>query len=265
MAWRGHSAGPGSAGACRPGPWTGAGQRRAPWRAVPDVLSPGASAWRRSGRGWPSPGPWCRRSPAGSRPAWRPLSGSRPRGSPGAGPEPRLAPALAPARQRGAVEGQLGLEELLAAEELELRVLEPALAQDLVREVVPVLHDGQACHQPRRQGRPAGAVLVDRPEPLLEEAPVDGTGEPPERVSGVDDRLEPGPEQIRRPGLAPLLGSQDSPRRDPDGSMESRPAALIHLPEKASPRRSTRQRRILAESKNSRPIRPLRILHGRLA
>src|SRR5215218_5228285 len=46
--------------------------------------------------------------------------------------------------------------------------------------------------------------------------------------------------------------------------MESRPAALINLPEKAFTRRSTRQRRTLAESKNSRPIRPLRILHGRL-
>ena len=145
-----------------------------------------------------------------------------------------------------------------------IRVLEPALAQDLVRKVVPVLQEGQACHQPRRQGRPAGAVLGDRPEPLLEEAPVDGTGEPHKRVSGVEDRLEPGPDQIRLPGLAPLLGAQDSPRRDPDGSMESRPAALIHLPDKASTRRSTRQIRILAESKNSRPIRPVRILHGRL-
>ena len=39
-----------------------------------------------------------------------------------------LAHALAPARQRRAVEHQPVLEELLAAEELEIRVLHPAIA-----------------------------------------------------------------------------------------------------------------------------------------
>jgi hypothetical protein len=46
---------------------------------------------------------------------------------------------LAPAGERGAVEEQFVLEELLAAEELEIRVLEPALAQNLVGEVVQML------------------------------------------------------------------------------------------------------------------------------
>jgi hypothetical protein len=48
---------------------------------------------------------------------------------------------LAPARQRGALERQFVLEELLTAEELIIRVLDPALAQDLVGEVVGVLED----------------------------------------------------------------------------------------------------------------------------
>ena len=84
-----------------------------------------------------------------------------------------LAHALAPARQRGAVEHQPVLEELLAAEVLEIRVLDPALAQRLVGEVVHVLEDGKPRHQPRRQRRVPRLVRVDRSELLFQEAPVD--------------------------------------------------------------------------------------------
>ena len=52
-----------------------------------------------------------------------------------------LAHALAPARQRAAVQDEFVLEELLAAEELVIGVLHPALAQHLVGEVVGVLED----------------------------------------------------------------------------------------------------------------------------
>src|SRR3954452_21419092 len=38
----------------------------------------------------------------------------------------------------------------------------------------------------------------------------------------VDDLVEPGPEEVGLTCLPPLLGSHESPRRDPDGSMESR-------------------------------------------
>ena len=84
-----------------------------------------------------------------------------------------LTHTLAPARQRGAVEHQPMLEELLAAEELEIRVLNPTVAQHLVREVVHVFEDGEPRHQPRRQRRAAGTVHIDRSEPLFQEAPVD--------------------------------------------------------------------------------------------
>ncbi len=53
------------------------------------------------------------------------------------------------------------LEELLPAEELVIGVLDPALAQDLVGEVVGVLEDREPRHQPRRQRRTAGPVRVD--------------------------------------------------------------------------------------------------------
>ena len=61
-----------------------------------------------------------------------------------------LAHALPPARQRGAVEHQAVLEELLAAEELVIGVLHPALAQHFIGEVVGVLEDRKPRHQPRR-------------------------------------------------------------------------------------------------------------------
>jgi hypothetical protein len=155
------------------------------------------------------------------------------------------------------------LKELLTAEELEIRVLDPALAEHLVGEVVQVLHNGEPRHQSRGQGRPAGPVLVDRPEAFLEEAPVDRTGELHERVARIDDLVEPGPEQVRLPGLASLLGSHDSPRRDPDGSMESCQTAPSKLPGNAPTTHSNRQIRILTEIQNSRPLSVLRVLHGR--
>ena len=61
-----------------------------------------------------------------------------------------LAHALAPARQRGAVEYQAVLEELLAAEVLAIRIFHPTLAQHLVGEVIGVLEDRQPRHQPCR-------------------------------------------------------------------------------------------------------------------
>jgi hypothetical protein len=65
------------------------------------------------------------------------------------------------------------LEELLAAEELEIRVLNPTVAQHLVGEVVHVFEDCEPRHQPRRQRRTARTVRVDRSEPLFQEAPID--------------------------------------------------------------------------------------------
>src|SRR3954447_2734176 len=38
----------------------------------------------------------------------------------------------------------------------------------------------------------------------------------------VGDLVEPGPEEVGLTCLPPLVGSHESPRRDPDGSMESR-------------------------------------------
>src|SRR6478736_4046351 len=65
--------------------------------------------------------------------------------------QPLLAEALAPARQRRALERQLVLKELLATEQLEIRVLQPTRTERLVGEIVQVLEDRQAGHQPGGQ------------------------------------------------------------------------------------------------------------------
>ena len=81
-------------------------------------------------------------------------------------------------------------------EQLEIRVLDPALAQRLVREILHGLEDRQARHEPGRQRRMTGLVGIDRPEPLLKKPPVDGAGELRERVAHVHDLIEPRPEQV---------------------------------------------------------------------
>src|SRR6266436_2687140 len=67
------------------------------------------------------------------------------------------------------------LEELLAAEVLEVRVLHPAIAQSLVGKVVSVLEDRQPRHQPRRQRRLARLVGVHRTKLLFQKTPVERT------------------------------------------------------------------------------------------
>jgi len=49
-------------------------------------------------------------------------------------------------------------KELLAAEQLKIRVLEPTVAQGLVAEIVHVLEDGEAGHKPGRQRRAASSI-----------------------------------------------------------------------------------------------------------
>src|SRR3974377_480415 len=113
--------------------------------------------------------------------------------------------ALAPACQRGAVEHQPVLEELFAAEILVIRVLDPMLAQRLVGEVLHVLEDGKPSHQTRRQRRMTRLVRVDRAKLLFQEAPVDRSRQPHQRVLQIDDLIQTRAEQILLAGLPSLL------------------------------------------------------------
>ena len=120
------------------------------------------------------------------------------------GRDPLLAHALTPARHRRAVEWQFMLEELLAAQILEIGVLNPTRAQRLVRQVEGVLEDRQPGHQPRRQGRHARSVGIDRAETLFQHRPVDGLRQPHQFVLHVENLIKAGAEQILFSRLAPL-------------------------------------------------------------
>ncbi len=103
---------------------------------------------------------------------------------------------LAPTSQRAALEGQLVAEAQLAAEVLVVGVLHPARAQHLVGEVLGMLEDEEAGHQPRRQTRLAGASRAHRGEAAIEKLPVDLVGKPHQRVLQVDDLIQRRPQQV---------------------------------------------------------------------
>jgi hypothetical protein len=101
-----------------------------------------------------------------------------------------LAQPLAPAGQRRAVERQLVAEAQLAAKELVIRVLDPARAQRLVRQVVRVLQDEEPGDQPCRQAGLARSRLANRAEATIEEAPIDLLRQPRQRMAQVDDLIQ---------------------------------------------------------------------------
>src|SRR3954452_15217580 len=96
-----------------------------------------------------------------------------------------------------------------------------------------------------------------------DKAPVDRARKLHQRVIEGDDLVEPGPEEIRLPGLPTLLRPHESPRRHLDQTRGSRSASQIKLQENQSTTPANRQTRILPESRNSRQIKALGVLHGR--
>ena len=106
----------------------------------------------------------------------------------------RLAEPLPPARQGRAVERQLVAEAQLATEVLIIRVLEPARAQRLVREVVHVLQDEEPGDQPCRQTRMTRSRRAHRGKALIEKAPIDRPRQPRQRMPEVDDLVERRPQ-----------------------------------------------------------------------
>ena len=156
-----------------------------PWIAV-----------RRSGGRSPSAEPWCR--PPLARDPWSPAPGLVRHRQ--ALLEQRdqllLAQALPPMRQRGAVERQFVTEAQFAAEKLVIRVLQPARAQHLVRQVVHVLQDEQT-------PPPAASAAAAAPHPprtprqtARRGTPNRSPGQPHQRMAEVDDRLQRRPQQI---------------------------------------------------------------------
>src|ERR1700722_7649611 len=96
------------------------------------------------------------------------------------------------------------LEELLPTKELEIGILDPAVTQRLIAQVIHVLEKRQACHQPRRQRRAAGAIRIDRSELHLQKPLIDRARKLHQRMRQINDPIQPGAEQILLPGLLSL-------------------------------------------------------------
>src|SRR3954454_21816036 len=98
------------------------------------------------------------------------------------------------------------LKELFAGEELEIRVVNPALANALIGQSVSVLEQQQADHEPGLDSGPA-ILAVERRDLAVDPVPVDLAGELNQLVLHVDDLVQPRPEQIVRSRRPVLLRS----------------------------------------------------------
>jgi len=87
---------------------------------------------------------------------------------------------------------------------------------------------------------------------------------PYQRVIQVQDLVQPRAEQVVLSALSSLFRPHHRPRHRLDEPIESRLGQQCKLPEIAVHTDEIRQTRILAQLKNSRWIRGLRFLHGRL-
>jgi hypothetical protein len=90
---------------------------------------------------------------------------------------------------------ELVLEELLPCELLEVRVMDPALADTLVGQGVDVLEQQQSDYEAGLNPWPA-LVAVERRNLAVDPTPIDLAGKLHQFVLHVDDLLEPRPEQI---------------------------------------------------------------------
>ena len=114
-----------------------------------------------------------------------------------------VAEPLAPMAQVRALVREGVLEKLFAGEELEIRVLDPALAHPLIGQPVNVLEQQQPDHEAGLDPRPA-VLAVERRDLAVDPVPIDLAGQQNQLVLQVDDLVQPGPEQIvrsRRPVL----------------------------------------------------------------
>src|SRR6516225_10106025 len=156
------------------------------------------------------------------------------------------------------------LEKLFTREVLEIRVVDPALADALVGQAVDVLEQQQPDHETALDPRPA-LRAVERRDLAIDPVPVDLGGELHQLVFQVDDLVEPGTKQVAFPRRLRLLRSHRSPPLRPRNhgcrfegisKMKSQASEALN-PESLQSQNRPRQ-------KFESPIKPLGVLHGRL-
>ena len=102
---------------------------------------------------------------------------------------------LAPMAQVRALVRERVLEELFPGEVLEIRIVDPALADALVGQPVDVLEQQKPDHEAGLDPGPA-LVAVERRDLAVDPLPVDLACELHQFVLHIDDLIEPRPEQI---------------------------------------------------------------------
>jgi len=122
-----------------------------------------------------------------------------------------IADALPPMAHAGALVRQLVLEELLAGEVLEIRVLNPTVPNLFVRQAVGVLQHEHADHEPYRFRRAALVGKTSR-QLVVEPGPVDLVRQDDKLVFHVDDLIETGAEKIVMARFWWLFRSHLNPR-----------------------------------------------------
>src|SRR5271168_3606426 len=115
-----------------------------------------------------------------------------------------VAEPLAPMAQVRALVREGVLEKLFAGEELEIRVVDPALAYPLIGQPVNVLEQQQPDHEAGLDPRPA-VLAVERCDLAVDPVPIDLAGKQNQLVLQVDDLVQPRPEQIVRSRRLVLL------------------------------------------------------------
>src|SRR5215217_586001 len=115
-----------------------------------------------------------------------------------------VAEPLAPMAQVRALVREGVLEKLLAGEELEIRVVDPALAHTFIGQPVYVLEQQQPDHETGLDPWPA-VLAVERRDLAVDPVPIDLAGKQNQLVLQVDDLVQPRPEQIVRSRRLVLL------------------------------------------------------------
>src|SRR5258707_8355908 len=96
------------------------------------------------------------------------------------------------------------LEKLFTGEELEMRVVAPALARPFIGQPVNMLEQQQPDHEAGLDARPA-VLAVERRDLAVDPVPIDLAGKQNQLVLQVDDLVQPRPEQIVRSRRLVLL------------------------------------------------------------
>ena len=103
---------------------------------------------------------------------------------------PGLAQSLAPARHAGRLDRQSMLKELLPAEVLPVRVLDPMRHHVFVAQIVLVLQIVQRHHQPRGDARRALRGMIRRTQRQFKGCPIDAHPQLNQRVTQVNQLFQ---------------------------------------------------------------------------